>query len=689
MTVTGREDEFRRLFEQEAGARLATLAERAMELEARGGDHELVSEMFRDAHTLKGGAAVVGFDELAGVVHELEQLLEELRSGARDPDTPLVDGVLAAVDALREMVDRAMAGDDAAGAAAAVRAALAVARGERSRGEVLPAARAPEPEPAVRSPAPVSGDAIPVPVARLDELVRLVGESAAALLRIGRFVEQRLGDDPGVLDEYRDLARVLQELQERTMRARMVSVGTVAGPLRRGVRDISNDTGKEVRWELLGGATVLDRHVLEQLREPLVALVRNAVDHGIESPADRLAQGKPREGVVRVHAMQIGADVVISVADDGRGIDVERVRAHAGRRLSDADALHAIFDPGLSTAETVTGVSGRGVGLDAVRTAVDALRGRIEVRSSPGRGTEFRISVPMTLAVLRCLLVRAGRHRYALPMHSTASASEVNGSAVWMEGRPALMVEGEAVGLAGLAQTLELDAGRAAAGPAVLLTTAAGRFAFRVDELLGQRDVVVKDVGRIVGRLDLVAGASVEPDGSVMLVLDPDGLIARARRAPRSTLAAPLEAPDAAAIAPPRRRILVVDDALTIRELQRSILERAGYEVATAGDGNEALRALAEVPADLVLTDVEMPGLDGFGLTEAIRAGPRGAATPVLILTSRADEADRRRGMEAGADGYLVKSAFDAGALLGAVRDLLGDAEPGPAGAGPIKGRAD
>ena len=460
-----------------------------------------------------------------------------------------------------------------------------------------------------------------MPVARLDELVRLVGESAAALLRIGRFLEQRLGDEPGVLDEYRDLARVLQELQERTMRARMVSVATVAGPLRRGVRDISHDTGKEVRWELLGGATVLDRHVLEQLREPLVALVRNAVDHGIEPPGGARRQGKPREGVVRVHAMQVGADVVISVADDGRGIDVERVRARSGRRLSDADALHAIFDPGLSTAETVTGVSGRGVGLDAVRTAVDALRGRIEVRSSPGRGTEFRISVPMTLAVLRCLLVRAGRHRYALPMHSTASAAEVNGSAISMEGRPALMVEGEAVGLAGLAQILELGRrarGRRPRGPA---HHRAGRFAFRVDELLGQRDVVVKDVGRIVGRLELVAGASVEPDGSVMLVLDPDGLIARARRAPRSTLAAPAGGPATRrASAPPRRRILVVDDALTIRELQRSILERAGYEVATAGDGNEALRALAEVPADLVLTDVEMPGLDGFGLTEAIRA---------------------------------------------------------------------
>jgi two-component system chemotaxis sensor kinase CheA len=519
--------------------------------------------------------------------------------------------------------------------------------------------RAPLPPPPAATPA---GEAIPVPVASLDDLVRLVGESAAALLRIGRLIEDELGDEPGNVDEYRELSHVLSELRERTMRARMVSVATIAGPLRRGVRDISRSTGKRVRWELLGEQTVLDRHVLEQLREPLVALVRNAVDHGIEAPDERVAQGKPREGVVRVHATQAGGDVLIAVSDDGRGIDVERVRAQAGE---DADAFRAIFSPGVSTARAVTGVSGRGVGLDSVRTAVEQLRGRIEVRSQPGRGTEFLISVPMTLAVLRCLLVRAGEHQYALPMHSTTTAREANGDGVVsVDGRPALLLDGEPVRLLPLAAALGLGDGAPFRGPAVILSTASGRHAFGVDELLGQRDVVVKDVGRVLGRLPLVAGASVEPDGSIMLVLDPEGLIAGASDAP-----AP--APVARADGGPERaaRILVVDDALTIRELQRSILERAGYDVAVAADGEDALRRLAEHRPDLVLTDIEMPRLDGFALTEAIRA--RDDATPVLILTSRAAEEDRRRGLEAGADGYLVKSAFDAGALLEAVEDLL------------------
>jgi two-component system chemotaxis sensor kinase CheA len=741
VTVTGHEDEFRRLFEQEAGTRLSALAERAMELEASREDPALVAEMFRDAHTLKGGAAVVGFGEVASVVHELEQLLEELRSGARRPDGALVDGVLAAVDAVREMVERAMRGLGAGAAAGAALAAIAAARGERAAPErPAEAARAagddpvplrtpsaPEGSPAppvaldepVQRRAPVepqappssrpdeaagseppaatprarpltavpaapagppgrpAGDAIPVPVARLDELVRLVGESAAALLRIGGLLGERIGDDPGALDEYRELARVLQELQERTMRARMVSVATIAGPLRRAVRDIARASGKQVRWELAGEDTELDRHVLEQLREPLVALVRNATDHGIEPPAERAARGKPAEGVVRLHARQIGAEVVIAVGDDGRGIDVERVRARAGGRLSEAEALEAIFEAGLTTVDEVSGVSGRGVGLDAVRTAVGRLRGRVEVSSRPGLGTEFRISVPLTLAVLPCLLVAAGGRRYALPMHSTAAAVAAPPAAVVsVEGRPALVADGDTLRFTDLAAVLGAPGAGASPGrrTAVIVATPSGRHAFGVEELVGQRDVVVKDLGRLLPRLPLVAGAGVEPDGGIMLVLDPDGLVAAARVAPDTAGAAAGAAP-----VPERApaRILVVDDTLTIRELQRSILRRAGYEVATAPDGDAALRALAERPADLVVTDVEMPGMDGFALTRVIRETAALSSTPVLILTSRAGDEDRRRGLEAGADAYLAKSGFDQDALLAAVRRLLGDGEPG------------
>ena len=684
MTPTGHEDEFRQLFAREAQGRLGSLADGAMELERRGTDPELVSQMFRDAHTLKGGAAVVGFPEVSEVVHELEQLLDQLRNGRLEVQAGVPDAVLGSVDGLRAMIDAAMTGRPVAEAAGAVRTALAKAgtappapapspppppTPERDPEAMVVAA----PAPAVAVPAPVRADpreAIPVPVDRLDRLVRLVGEAAAAQLRVGRMLSDRLVDEPADVDEYREMAQALGELQEQTMRARMVSVGTIAGPLRRAVRDIAHDRGKQVRWELAGESTELDRHVLEHLREPLVALVRNAADHGIEAPAERADAGKPHEGRVRLHARQLGAEVVISVADDGRGIDTARVQEATGG--SEGDALEAIFRPGVSTAETVTEVSGRGVGLDAVRTAVGALRGRVEVRTAAGAGTEFRISVPMTLATLRCLLVRAGGRPYALPMHSTATALPPSAEApVNVEGRRTVWLGDETIGLSDLTAVLGLPATDGPRGPAVVLTALGARHAFGVDELLGQRDVVLKDLGRLLPRLDLLAGASVEPDGSIMLVLDAAGLVAAARGTAPLPIAAPPEALEPPAGRLRRGRVLVVDDALTIRELQRSILERAGYEVATAATGREAMARLAEDDADLVLTDVEMPGMDGLELTAAIRDTPALASTPVLILTTRASEEDRQRGLEAGADVYLVKSAFDERALLAAVRGLL------------------
>jgi two-component system chemotaxis sensor kinase CheA len=673
--TTGHEEEFRRLFEEEAMQRLSALAEEALELEASGPADELVASMFRNAHTLKGGAGVVGFREVGDVVHELESLIDELRSGRRPATPQFCDAVLGAVDALREMIARAIAGQDERGAAAAVRAALARADAPAQTAEVVPARPAPPPA-APEQPGP--RESIAVPLGRLDDLVRLVGEGAAAQLRVGRLLAERLGSEPTAVDEYRELSRVITELQDKAMRARMVSVATLAAPLRRAARELARNAGKQVEWEVAGEDTELDRHVLEALREPLVALVRNAVDHGIEEPDERIAAGKDPVGHIRVHAMQIGGDVIIAVADDGRGVDVSAVRSVVSRGLSDAEALDAIFRPGVSTARSVTGVSGRGVGLDAVRTAVESVRGQIEVRSTAGRGSEFRLIVPMTLALLRCLVLSAGGRRYALPMPAAvallgpAAADELSA-----EGRPAVWFGGDAVPVTDLAALIGAPA-PPAAGPVVVVSTPAGRHALRVDAVTGQRDVVVKDLGRLVGRLPLVAGASVEADGSILLVLDPSGLLeAAAGEAGMAGAPLAVEAPAEAVEA--RARVLVVDDALTIRELQRSILERAGYAVVTAVGGEDALRRLGEGGIDLVLTDVEMPGMDGFELTRDIRRSAAHSGLPVVILTSRTDERDRRRGLEAGADAYLVKSTFDEHTLLTAVARLLGhDAEAGP-----------
>ena len=339
--------------------------------------------------------------------------------------------------------------------------------------------------------------------------------------------------------------------------------------------------------------------------------------------------------------------------------------------LNDEEALQLVFRSGLSTARFVSDISGRGVGLDVVEASVGAVRGRIDVRSVAGKGTEFRLIVPISLAVLPCLVVAAGDQPFALPLHSVILAqADHDAGTAHAEERAALWIGGMPVVVSSLAGALGMP-GSPPGGPVVVLESGSRRYGFQVDALVGQRDVVVKDLGQLLPRLGVVRGAGVDPDGSVLVVLDAAGLIERAWQSGPAS-AAPL--PDSAIREPPPQGggILVVDDALTVRELQRSILERAGYRVRLASDGAEALAALIGEPADLVLTDVEMPRLDGFGLTEAIRSHPALANTAVLILSSRASDEDRLRGMESGADGYIVKSAFEERGLLGAVERLLG-----------------
>jgi two-component system, chemotaxis family, sensor kinase CheA len=698
--VTGQEARFRAMFAEEAEGRLATLSELLLELERNGEDQELLSSVFREAHTLKGAAAVVGLADVLRVAHAMEEVLEGLRRG--DPATPAaVDALLGAVDGMREMVPAVLAGEDRTGHAERLVAALH---------DPTPALEPPpDPEPAPGPPpgpasAPAPGPAQPAPrrerretvrlrVERLDELVRLVGEASAAALRVGRVVTDQLGVEPAGVPELHHLSRILESLQERTLQARMVPFGTIAEPLRRTARDLARSLGKAVELELRGQETELDRGVLEQVADPMLHLVRNAIDHGIELPEARLAAGKPRYGTVRVHAAQLGSEVVVTVADDGQGIDLARVRQQAGEAgdaldgVGDDEAIYAIFRSGLSTAATVSEVSGRGVGLDVVRASLASVRGRVEVHSEPGTGSEFRLSVPITLAVLPCLLVEAAGRRFGVPMHSVVSAEAAGWSEDHVEGQVVIRVRDTILPVSDLAATLGVTAGQGGApasdSPAVVVASMTRRHAFRVDALLGQRNVVVKDLGRLLPRLALLAGASLEPDGSILLVLDVSGLVDRARwvrsgGAGRADPSPPRAVPAPAGPA----SVLVVDDTAVVRELERSILEEAGYRVRTAANGRLALAALADTPADLVVTDVEMPNCDGLELTRAIRGQPALTGLPVVVVTSRSSDADRRLAMDAGADAYLVKGDLDRRTLLEVVGRLLGRAVQPAGGAG-------
>jgi two-component system, chemotaxis family, sensor kinase CheA len=683
-------------------------------LEAEPGNASPIDGVFREAHTLKGGAGLVGLHHVSQLAHRLEDLLEELRVGSRQATPKLTDSLLKAVDGLGSLIAGSGSGEEDPAVVGAIEGALAGIDGTLPDPEpaaVVPATAKPSTakpstakpstakpstaKPSTAKPSPASAPAVvlaeaavhapsldagslQVPIERMDKLIRLVGEAAAAHLSIGHMLGVEMGRDPDTVGEYRDLTRILNQLQDVTMRTRMVPVGALSPSLRRAVREVARTLGKEVKWEVRGEDSEIDRGVLDKLVDPLLHLVRNAVVHGVETPAERAAAGKPPQAVIRLHAGQLGAEMVIAITDDGAGIDVAEVRAAAERRgidisgLDEAASLHLIFRAGVSTAEVLTEQSGRGVGLDVVIEALAHVRGRVEVSTELGAGSEFRIIVPITLTIVPCLIMTASGQSFAVPMAAVTRVLKPDLATLPAGGRSHALVDGRGMAVSDLAGVLGLPDG--SAGPSVVLGTTGATHGFRVESLVGQRDVVVRGLGGLIPRMDCVAGASVEPDGSILFILDVPALFQLARASPAAADgASPIPAPRSRPVAATARAsLLVVDDALTVRELQRAILERAGYTVRTANDGLEALALLAEQRADLVLTDVEMPNLDGFGLTARIRGEPRLANIPVLLITSRSSDEDRRRGLDAGADGYIVKSEFDEGRLLSAVSGLLG-----------------
>jgi two-component system, chemotaxis family, sensor kinase CheA len=730
------EDEFRPLFVEEAKGHLERIASGLLALESAPDDQAAIDGIFREAHTMKGAAGMVGMMRVSRLAHRLEDLLVELRAGTRRSSPELTDAMLLVLDGMGRLIASPSSGDQDVSDEAALERLLpstppphptaastsapappAVAVIPPAPPAAIPTAAPvmapspPTPKPAAPSsppppaapisiapvsvapaqpppPAPVPAAPIArapaahldrkqpdsatleVPVARIDELNRLVGEASAAQLRVGHVFGSELHLDPDAVTEYRELTKVINQLQEVTERTRMVPVGTLEPILHRTVRDVARAAGKDVRWEVSGEDVEVDRGVLEELVSPLLHLVRNSVGHGVEMPEVRLAAGKTKQAVVGLHAAQVGSKVVISISDDGAGIDVAAVRASAAKAgvdvsaLNEEESLNLIFRSGISTAKVLTEDSGRGVGLDVVATAVAAIHGLVEVVNHPGLGAEFRIVVPITLTVVPCLIVSISGQSFALPLQGIVRMLEAQHVQI-VSGRQLAVVDGRAIPVSDLATLLGLPS--AEGGPWVLLGTEDSSHAFQVETVLQKRDVVVRGLTGRLRDLKSVSGASIEPNGTILLVLDVPNLLARA-----ASVSITSEATDKPAQPAPQLSVMVVDDALMVRELQRSILERGGYAVRTASDGAEALAMLAEQPADLVVTDVEMPNLDGMRLIQSIRRHPRLANVPILIVSSHGSDEDHQRGLDAGADAYIVKTSFDEVGLLSAVSRLLG-----------------
>ena len=483
-----------------------------------------------------------------------------------------------------------------------------------------------------------------------------------------------------VRGDSRALHRASAEMTDEVHRLRLRPFAEAVEALPRVVRDVAAAGSKRVRLELEGTDVEADRAVLDALREALLHLVRNAVDHGIEPPAERERLGKPAEGTVRVAAEVRGGAVRVTVADDGRGLDRDAVSEQlAARGLpvpeSDDELVDILFQGGFTTRREATAISGRGVGLDVVKSALERARGVVRVRWTAGVGTSFMLETPLTLATQRAVIVAAGQQQLAIPSRTIERLLRVDPADVRESGgRRLLPTPDGPVPLVSLARLLGPPlVERPAAGrrPTVLLSVAERRLGITVDRFVDECELVVRPLERRGGgELAAVAGAAILADGRIALVLNSGALVAAGLG--RQRAAAPDAAAEAPAAEPPAApRLLVVDDSITTRTLEQSVLEAAGYEVVTAVDGADAWRLLQERGADLVLTDVEMPRMDGFTLCETIRASRRFAQLPVVLVTSLEAPEQRERGLEAGADAYVVKSGFDQEALLATVRDLL------------------
>ena len=474
------------------------------------------------------------------------------------------------------------------------------------------------------------------------------------------------------------------DLQEGVRKARMLPVGTLFESFRRMVRDLAKTNEKDVDFVTRGADIELDKQILEALKDPLIHLLRNALDHGLETPEARRRVGKSPTGTIELSAAQRGNNVVVEISDDGAGIDCEALRAKAvdrklitpdeARQMSDAEVVLFIFQTGFSTSAIVTDISGRGVGLDVVRENVGRLGGVVDVQSTPGARTTFRMTLPLTVSTFRGLIIETRMQRFALPLSSVIRAARVeSGEIREVGGRRAIVFDDVPVPVVDLGDVLELsgpdrqpaDDGRVSV---VVLGMAERRVAFVTDMVVKEEEIIVKSLGPQLARVRNVAAATIMGDGSVVLILNvpdlirtvhsrhPETMLMEQRRRERSNR---------------KCRLLVVDDSVTTRTLEKNILRTAGYDVTVASDAEEAWERLSEGDFDLVITDVRMPGEDGFSLTRRIRCRERTRNLPVIVLTSLESDADRARGIEVGADAYIVKRGFDQQMLLKTVQQLV------------------
>lgn len=725
-------DTLRRLmaiFRDEAHENLDELGQLLEQIRGTTGDalNDKINTAMRVAHNLKGASSSVGLESMAEMAHRFEDRLLSLRGGGESVEEimPLCQRAIGAMQRLTdgETVDvaellAALVVPGQAGPPEQDQVIAAPAKAERAGAPQVAQPEAQEathPDDAQEPGPPEPGEGatavsplrrgVRVDAARLDDLARHASELLATEAAIANqsasiealyesavsqlaelSPEQQQRWQPWVeslekaaqdeRDGLRRMKRFVADLGEAIRRVRLLPLAALEPTWRRCIAETARVTGKEASLTVTSAGVELDKQVLDQLVEPLLHLLRNAVDHGLEAPAERERKGKPRIGQVRIAARMAGDQVELTVEDDGGGIDLDRLRAAAlerGRtreqleRMSQRELLDIMFEPGLSTALEVSTVSGRGVGLDVVRRAVEELGGHIESTPS-GRlgGAGFVLQIPVNILSTHALLFRAGRMTYALPVDGVVRTLRVAAGAFAMvEGDRVLSVDGHPLRLRNLAALLgqrsQPARTRANGESLAIVLQRGGRWlAVEVDEIIADQQLAIQRLPWNLRSVPGVSGAVALPGGIVVVALDIGHLL-------RTSGVSVAEERQAAPLGGRARRILVVDDSLTSRTLIRHSLEAAGYEVSAAEDGLQGWEALRSGDFSMLVSDVRMPRLDGIGLTQRVRGDDRFKTLPVILITTESTPVDVQRGLSAGADEYVIKGAMQQQKLLEAV----------------------
>ena len=735
------------LFSLEAEAQVQVLSAGLLALERDPTQVEHLESCMRAAHSLKGAARIVGVDAGVSVAHVMEDCLVSAQEGRLRLSAEHIDALLQGTDLLTRIAtpgNSVGASDvegyvalmgrllDPSGAPAAV-SARPIEPMPVQLPELEPAPAPMEPAPKGKRVSEGGERVLRVTAERLNSLLDLSSKSLVETQRLRPWLatmqrlkrqqgnglraleelnvhlkdhalslqaQEALGDARRLLAETQQLlAQKVAELDEFAWQAsqraqvlydtalacRMRPFADVLSGQARMVRDLGRSLGKQVRLEIEGEKTQVDRDVLEKLEAPLTHLLRNAVDHGIESPDQRLLAGKPAEGLIRLRASHQAGLLVLQLSDDGAGVDLERVRRsvverglspeHTAASLSEEELLAFLFLPGFSLRDRVTEVSGRGVGLDAVQHMVRQLRGAVVLEQTAGEGSRFHLEVPLTLSVVRSLVVEVGAEAYAFPLaHIERMCDLAPEDIVQVEGRQHFWHEGRHVGLVAASQLLNRPATRNSGQTlkVVVIRERETIYGVAVERIIGERTLVVLPLDERLGKVQDISAGALLDDGSVALIVDVEDLLRSVDKLLDTGRLERIARQDQAQA--PRKRILVVDDSLTVRELQRKLLLGRGYDVAVAVDGMDGWNALRSEDFDLLITDIDMPRMDGIELVTLLRRDNRLQSLPVMVVSYKDREEDRRRGLDAGADYYLAKASFHDDALLDAVVELIGGA---------------